>query len=225
MSTAAPDATPEAETPEGKHADGKHPEGKHAEGKHERAVIRAHTADTHKGKVFNPSAGPKSVVSGVMIGVLLLALVAVAIHDLLVEAGWISGTRWLQAAADWLDGATWQDWMWAAAIGFIIVGLLLLWTALAPRRRTHVSLGDFEVLWTRRGDVARRFSTAALSVRGVEHATTVVGRRRAKVLVTTDSEVDESALHDTLDSVAASLEKPLRVKLKVVTRHKKGASR
>ena len=131
-----------------------------------RSVARAHAADTHKGKVFTPAAGPKSVVSRVIIGIALLALVALAIHDLLIQAGWVSGERWLQAAADWLDGATWQDWMWAAAIGFIIVGLLLLWTALAPRRRTHVSLGDFEVLWTRRGDVARRFSTAALSVPG-----------------------------------------------------------
>lgn len=190
-----------------------------------RSVARAHAADTHKGKVFTPAAGPKSVVSGVIIGIALLALVALAIHDLLIQAGWVSGEGWLQAAADWLDGATWKDWMWAAAVGFVVVGLLLVWTAVAPRRRTHVSLGDYEVLWTRRGDVARRFSTAALSVSGVEHATTVVGRRRAKVLVTTDSSVDESALRETLDDVASSLEKPVRVKLKVVTRHKKEGSR
>ncbi|GAB34597.1 DUF6286 domain-containing protein [Gordonia otitidis] len=190
-----------------------------------RSVARAHARDTHKGKVFTPAAGPKSVVSGVIIGLLLLALVAVAIHDLLIKAGWVSDTLWLQSAADWLDGATWKDWMWAAAVGFIVVGLLLVWTALAPRRRTHISLGDYEVLWTRRGDVARRFSTAALSVSGVEHATTVVGRRRAKVLVTTNSGVDEAELRDVLDSVATSLEKSVRVKLKVVTRHRKGGSR
>ncbi|GAB40342.1 MULTISPECIES: DUF6286 domain-containing protein [Gordonia] len=220
MSTTTTDAAPGDKNATGdKNAEDK------PEHKNERAVVEARTADTHKGKVFTPAAGPKSVVSGVIIGIALLALVAVAIHDLLVEAGWVSGTRWLQAAADWINGATWQDWMWAAVVGFIIVGLLLVWTALAPRRRTHVSLGDFEVLWTRRGDVARRFSTAALSVPGVEHATTVVGRRRAKVLVTTDSAVDESALRDTLESVASSLEKKMRVKLKVVTRHKKGASR
>ncbi len=225
MSTTTPDAAPKDENTADKSTAGKSTGDKNTAGKNERAVIEARTADTHKGKVFVPAAGPKSVVSGVIIGIALLALVAVAIHDLLVEAGWVSGTRWLQAAADWINGATWQDWMWAAVVGFIIVGLLLVWTALAPRRRTHVSLGDFEVLWTRRGDVARRFSTAALSVPGVEHATTVVGRRRAKVLVTTDSAVDESALRDTLESVASSLEKKMRVKLKVVTRHKKGASR
>ncbi|MGV9825276.1 DUF6286 domain-containing protein [Gordonia sp. NPDC003429] len=190
-----------------------------------RRIAIARTADTHQGKVFAPSSTPVAVVGGVVIAFVLLALVIVAIRDLVVQAGWVSGTRWSREGADWVARSTWQQWMWPVAIALILIGLWLLWSAVRTRRRTHVSLGGYEVMWTRRGDIARRISTAALSVPGVEHATTVVGRRRAKVVVTaTDTHPDADAIRAAVASAAAAPEKPLRVKVKIVARRRAGES-
>lgn len=180
----------------------------------------AKTADTHDAKVFTPAANPAAAVAGVLIGVALFGLAAVAIRDLLVELGWLSGDEWSRSAADWMVGIRWWDWMWPAAIAFIIVGVGLLWLAVRPRRRTHLSLSGYEVMWTRRGDIARRCSAAVSTLSGIRHASTVVGRRTVTVSVTTREPVDRASVDAEVErvvgAVLSGIDAPLRARVKIV---------
>lgn len=180
----------------------------------------AKTADTHDAKVFTPAANPAAAVVGVLIGVALFGLAAIAIRDLLIELEWLSGAEWSRTAADWLVGIQWWDWMWPVAIALIISGLGLLWLAVRPRRRTHLSLAGYEVMWTRRGDIARRCSAAVSTLSGVRHATTVVGRRTVTVTVTTREAVDRASVESEIDRVVgevlSSIDAPLRPRVKIV---------
>ncbi|MGX7693819.1 DUF6286 domain-containing protein [Gordonia polyisoprenivorans] len=189
-----------------------------------RAEVVAENQDLAGGKVFAPAAYPGAAIVGSLIGLLFLGLACVGIRDLIVYAGWIDGTRWTTNTADWITRSTWQDWMWPVAVICVIVGLWLVWLAVKPRRRTHVPLGDFEVMWTRRGDMARRASAALLTVPGVEHATTVVTRRRAKVTVTASGGVDEQTMRDRVAEALAPVKHPPRVVIRRVVRSKEARS-
>ncbi|MEP9393383.1 hypothetical protein ABLE92_23430 [Gordonia sp. VNQ95] len=182
------------------------------------ATETADISDIGEGKVFAPAAYPGAAIVGSIIGLLLVGLAAVGIRDHIVRFGWITGNPWLGDAATWIAHSTWQGWMWPAAIGLVVVGLAMLWLAIKPRRKSHVSLGDHRVMWTRRGDVARRVSASLLAVAGVEHATTVVGRRTARVTVTTTGDVDTAALIAQGRSAVASLKRPPRIKIRKVVR-------
>lgn len=175
--------------------------------------------DTAPRKVFAPAGAPVAVWFGALLGVAMLGLCAGAIRDLIIEAKWVNDREWTQAAADWITRIHWYQWMWAVAVGLILVGLLFVWLALKPRKRTFVSLGDYEVMWTRRGDVARRCSVAVATLPGVEHATTVVGRRTAKVTVTTsDGAADRDAVRSAAQGVVQVLARKTRVKVRMNSR-------
>lgn len=166
-----------------------------------------------------PAGAPVAVWFGALLGVAMLGLCAGAIRDLIIEAKWVNDREWTQAAADWITRIHWYQWMWAVAVGLILVGLLFVWLALKPRKRTFVSLGDDEVMWTRRGDVARRCSAAVATLPGVEHATTVVGRRTAKVTVTTsDGAADRDAVRSAAQGVVQALARKTRVKVRMNSR-------
>ncbi|MGO3325608.1 DUF6286 domain-containing protein [Gordonia sp. (in: high G+C Gram-positive bacteria)] len=171
---------------------------------------RAGTADTADGKVFAPSGRPGAAILGAVIGIALLVLCGVAIRDLILEAGWIDGDPWLGQAAHWSSETPWAGWMWAAAIACIVIGLVLLAAALKPRRATHIRLTDHDVLWTRRVDVARRCSAAAQAVAGVDHATTVVTRRKAKCTVIARDTADRDRIREVVDGVVSDVESPKR---------------
>lgn len=179
-------------------------------------TIAEKTTDTGEGKVYPPASNPAAVVIGVILGVAFLGLAAVAIRDLLIHVGWVDSDEWSVAAADRVADMSWATWMWPAAVALIVVGLWLVWLAIRPRRTTHLSVDGFEVLWTRRGDIARRCSAAVSAVPGVEHATTVVGRRKVKLTVTADSDrFDESAVQHVVDGVLSGIVAPLRATISV----------
>ncbi|MFW0785094.1 DUF6286 domain-containing protein [Gordonia sp. CPCC 206044] len=183
-------------------------------------TVATGTADTTSGKVFAPAANPGAAIVGTVLGMAFAALAVIAVRDLIVRAGWLGGEGWLAAAARWVADLRWWAWMWPAAIAAVIVGSMFLWLAVAPRKRTHLSLAGHQVMWTRRGDVARRCSAVVSELPGVEHATTVVGRRTVKVTVAARAEVGEpTAVRATVDDVVSILEKPLRSKVKIVDRH------
>lgn len=182
------------------------------------AMAVAATTDIAEGKVFAPAAYPGAAILGSIIGLLLLGVAAIGIRDHIVRFGWIEGSPWTENAARWIAQSTWQAWMWPVAIGFIVVGLWMLWLAVKPRRTTHVPVGAYGVMWTRRGDVARRCSSAVSVIAGVEHATTVVGRRRARVTVTVSGDVDAAELHARATDAVAALKAPPRVRIRRVAR-------
>ncbi|MGC5247000.1 DUF6286 domain-containing protein [Gordonia sp. DT219] len=183
-----------------------------------REEIVAENQDLAEGKIFAPAAYPGAAIVGAVLGLLLIGLACIGIRDLIVRVGWLDGSSWTQNSAAWIAERTWQTWMWPVAVILVLLGLWLLWLAVKPRRRTHVQLGDYQVMWTRRGDVARRASAALLTVTGVDHATTVVGRRRAKVTVTVSGEVDKTLLHDRATEAISPLKHPPRVKIRRVVR-------
>lgn len=183
---------------------------------HSRLV--ADTEDLADGKVFAPSSYPGAAIVGSLLGLGLLGLAAVGIRDHIVRFGWISGTPWTDSAADWIARSTWQDWMWPAAVGFIVVGLLFLWLALVPRRRTHETLDRYGVMWTRRGDAARQCSAAVMNVPGVEHATTIVRRRSAKVIARTSTTVDAETVRAAAVAALAPVRDSPKVKVRLISR-------
>lgn len=180
---------------------------------------RVGTADTASRKVFAPSGRPGAAILGAVIGIALLVLCGVAVRDLVLEAGWIDGDPWLGHAAHWSSETAWTSWMWAAAIACIVIGLVLLVAAMKPRRATHLRLTDHDVLWTRRVDVARRCSAAAQAVAGVDHATTVVTRRKAKCTVIARDSVDRDRVRTVVEEVVGDVESPKRAVVRFSNRN------
>ncbi|MGC5256561.1 DUF6286 domain-containing protein [Gordonia sp. DT218] len=178
----------------------------------------ARTADTHDAKVFAPAANPAAAIVGCVIGLLLLGVVAMAIRDLLVHIGWLSGSEWTRDVAVRVADLRWSNWMWPVAVALIVIGAAMIWLAGKPRRRTHLSLKGYEVMWTRRGDLARRCSTAVSGLPGVDHATTVVGRRTVKVRVTVTGAADLEDIDRVVGDVLAGIDAPLRATVKPVGR-------
>ncbi|MCD2143990.1 DUF6286 domain-containing protein [Gordonia paraffinivorans] len=162
-------------------------------------------------RVFTPAGHPGSAVAGAMVGVALIALCATAIRDVAVRADWLNGREWSISAAEWIADLSWQDWMWPAAMGLVGIGLLLLWVAIKPRRRSHLPLATPH-LWTRAGDVARQCSAAVAELPGVYDADTIVTRRKVKSTVHGRSAVaDRERIAATLTDVVSVLESPPRV--------------
>ncbi|AZG48719.1 DUF6286 domain-containing protein [Gordonia insulae] len=178
----------------------------------------AKTADTDDEKVFTPAANPAAAMVGTLLGLVMLGLVVVVIRDLLIRIGWVSGSEWLHAAADWVAGIRWWNWMWALAIGLVLVGVAMIWLAVRPRRRTHLSLSGYEVMWTRRGDLARRCSAAVSTMPGVDHASTVVGRRKVTVTVTAHDAVDGDEIDRVVGAVLSAVAEPFRATVKLSSR-------
>lgn len=162
-------------------------------------------------RVFAPAGHPGSAIAGAGVGLLLIALGAVAIRDIAVRADWLDGREWSISAAEWIADLHWQEWMWPAAAGLVIVGLLLLWIAVKPRRRSHLRLAAPD-MWTRPGDLARRCSAAVTELPGVYDADTIVTRRKVKSTVHgRTGVVDRDQIAATLTDVVSVLESPSRV--------------
>lgn len=177
------------------------------------------TDDIADRSVFAPSGRPGAAIAGAVLGLALLVLCGVAIRDLVVKAGWTDGDPWLGRAAHDAVETPWQGWMWAAAIACLVIGLALLAAAVKPRRPTHMRLADHDVMWTRRVDVARRASAAAESISGVDHATTVVTRQKAKCTVIARDSADRERVREVVGAVAREVEPPLRAVVRFPSRH------
>ncbi|MFE0750654.1 hypothetical protein [Gordonia sp. NPDC058843] len=177
---------------------------------------------TDHGHVFAPAALPGAAIAGGVLGLAFIALGAVAVRDIAVNANWLDGRAWSVTAAEWIADLQWQNWMWPAAIGAIILGLLLLWIAIKPRRRTHLELAGGDGMWTRPGDVARRCSAAVSDLPGVLDADTVVTRRKITCTVGVRAQVADRAL---IDTAVATVAADLRSSPKVVVRLRERGTR
>ena len=82
----------------------------------------------------------------------------------------------------WVAELHWQGWMLPAGIAAMVLGLVLVYTAVVPTSRTHLALGSDAgpVVWLRPTDVARMCSAHAGTVAGVHsvHTTWTGGARR-----------------------------------------------
>lgn len=149
-----------------------------------------------------PAALPSAVPAGAVLALALLVLAGLAIRDLAVRAGWLSGDEWLRGATHWGASTGWQTWMWLVAVLAVLAGVALLWTAVRPRRHDYVGYGDDGVMWTRPRDIARRCSAAASALPGVDGAVTHYGRRKVTVTVAGDRGViDRAAVTEAVEEV------------------------
>ncbi|WP_439029290.1 DUF6286 domain-containing protein [Gordonia terrae] len=163
-----------------------------------------------------PAALPGAAIAGAALGLAFIALGAVAVRDIAVSAAWLDGRAFSLTAAEWIADLQWQNWMWPAAIGAIILGLVLLWIAVKPRRRTHLALSGDDGMWTRPGDVARRCSAAVSDLPGVLDADTVVTRRKLTCTVGVRTQIaDRALIESTATAVAAGLQSSPKVVVRV----------
>jgi len=144
-----------------------------------------------------PRARPVVGVVGVVLALALAGLGVVGLQELGVHLDWIGDPGWTSAAADWLDGARAATWTTVAAVAAILVGLAFLFSALKPRRRTHLPAGDLDTgsVWVSPQSLALLAKDAAERVPTVVTASATGTRRRLRVEVaTTDAASAQSAV-------------------------------
>ncbi|WP_430333806.1 DUF6286 domain-containing Asp23/Gls24 family envelope stress response protein [Rhodococcus sp. ACT016] len=169
-----------------------------------------------------PTAAPAAVPAAVAIAVGLLALAAVAARELLIARGAISGAPWLRNTFEWIGRLHWEQWLVPVSLAALVLGVLFVLLALAPRTRTHVPArigADAPAVWLRPVDVARMCSARAGTVAGVLSAHTTVDRRRATVHVVAAPDRPTGELRDVVaDAVRDSLtvlDRPLKLRVRV----------
>ena len=152
---------------------------------------------------------------------LLLSLALLALAAVFGREAWRVSTHatvdsWTQPfidvmSADAQGSAAIAPWMlWGGAAG-IVVGLLMLYAALRPRRRTHVELASGAISgWTRQVDIARRCSATARKVPGVGAARTTAGKKGIHLIINGDIEDENLAtrVREVVNDELASLAHP-----------------
>lgn len=164
-----------------------------------------------------PVANPTAAVPAVVCALVLIGAGVVLGRDSLLRAGAIDGSEWAGPALKTLDGLTAQQWMLPAGVAAVIVGFILVFVAVRPRRTTHRPLTEQDV-WLRRSDVAAIARAAVISSPAVDSATAKAGNSKVTVAVTTAEGNDVAALKSSVvDSVDQAL-RPLASPPKVRTR-------
>ncbi|UXA21345.1 DUF6286 domain-containing protein [Mycobacterium sp. SMC-4] len=172
-----------------------------------------------------PAAAPRSPASappplapaaahyvGVISALLLIALGAVGIRDGIAAAGWITGPSWTRAAIDWFDGQSAHGWMVPVGALLAVLGLLLIGTALTPRRRTAIPVQAETSVYLDVSDTAKLAAAAARVVPGVTKATASATRRAVKVSArTTGPDVTQDAITGAVRTALAPLSSPPRI--------------
>ncbi|HZX06120.1 DUF6286 domain-containing protein [Kribbella sp.] len=146
-----------------------------------------------------PVAGPVARAFGIVGALVLVAVGAVGIAEMLratgllrgqvIPEGWFGRTVVLEPAG----------WLRPVGIAAIVVGLILLVLALKPRRRTHLAVGEF--VWIRPAAAARLAADSASGVDSVTAASVVAKRRRLHATVTMFGE--PSRVHDEVRTAIA----------------------
>ncbi len=167
----------------------------------------------------SPRRRPAATLPAMLLAVGLVAIAVVGVHDLLADRGAVAGRPWLQSLADDLDGLTPNGWTTALGVLVALIGLVLLWTALRPARRTHQAtpMDDGDV-WISKRAVGRLAEQAAERTAGIESARVEVGRRTIRVRATTGaaSMAPDRVRERVQDNVRSALDgfSPLPVKVR-----------
>lgn len=139
-------------------------------------------------------AVPGSALSSAVLAIGLIALAAIAVHDLVVGRHGSDGPQWFAAASRWIGRLEWHQWMLPAAIGLVVVGVLLLWLSVAPRRVTHIAFDgqtSRSATYLHRGAIAGHAGAVARDIDGVDAARATAGRRKVSVRLVLHPDVDE----------------------------------
>lgn len=141
-------------------------------------------------------------IVGMILALVLLALGALAIYEAVVLLGWAGGEPPLTALLT-DQAAVGRDTLVAVLAALaVLLGLLLLWTALKPGRRRGARVEAATGVWLTWADVERLARTTAARQDGVLSARARASRRRVDVAAEiTSGEVRpavEAALADRL---------------------------
>jgi hypothetical protein len=138
--------------------------------------------DTHAPE---PKASPRARAWTVVVGLVLLSTAGVAVRDVLLLNGTLTGDQLLPPVFEWFATVHNEPWMLWAGIGCALVALFFLAVTVRPRRRTHMSFGRGSELYARPVDIARLSTAAARRIPGVLSARTVTTRKKIAVTVVT----------------------------------------
>lgn len=156
---------------------------------------------------------------GLLGGLVLVGLGAVAVHDVLVTVGALDRPRWIDWTVQRVDGWRVSPALLAVATVIGLVGLLLLLLALRPRRKRSLRLDAEAGVYLRRRDLARLVVAGVEKLDGVDSAeVSVKGRRvsvRARVLPGVDADGVRSAVETTVREQLEATTRPVRPQVRV----------
>ncbi len=184
------------------------------------------TVETPVPQHVSPRPGPVPVAvagAGKVAVVLALALAAcgvVAVRDAVIGLGWASGSTWLPAVADTIDGITPGGWLIPAGVALAVVGLALMVIALSPRRRTAVAVRAETAVYLSVDGIAKLAAARARDVAGVVDARATASRRRVVLrcrVTRDDSGALRRSIADAVTQSLGTLERPPRVVVRTRT--------
>lgn len=159
---------------------------------------------------------------GLLGGLVLLGLGTVAVHDVLVTVGALDRPRWIDWTVQRVDGWQVSPALLAVATVIGVVGLLLLFLALRPRRKRSLRLDAEAGVYLRRRHLARLVAAGVGKLDGVDSTqVSVKGRRvvvRTKVLPGVDADGVRSAAETTVREQLAATARPVRPRVRVERR-------
>lgn len=157
-----------------------------------------------KGSMPQPRALPAAGWLGPLSALVLILLGVVAGQDALARWG-VSGlgSSWLGTVFTDIDGLRAATWNVPAGVVLVLIGLVVLYAALKPRRRTHVQADGDADLW---------FTPTALEALGRDAAEGVPGVARVSV-TSTRSAVRVRVATDNPDEVSGPVEDAVRSRL------------
>lgn len=156
-----------------------------------------------------PTAAPAAAPAGMFLALVLLGVGAVALRDTAVALQWLQGTPWIDTFIDLLDGLAFAWWMIPAGIAALGVGVVLLTSAMRPRRKTALALRAESSVWISPRELAGASTYAANSVSGVFDARTVASRHKLAV----SARVADAR---TTDAKKAEIDTAVRAALQIV---------
>lgn len=168
-----------------------------------------------------PRAPAPAAYLGAALSLSVAALGVIGIRDGIVAAGWVGGSMWTANAVNWIDGLSFAPWMIPAGVIALLLGVVLVIMALAPRRTTAVPVaGQTSVVISHR-DIARIAQSAARTVPGVIDANADSTRRTVTVRARTLGQGDSTITSVVSQAVSASLA-ALATQPKIVVRIRPG---
>ncbi|MEI7056519.1 DUF6286 domain-containing protein [Nocardioides sp. CCNWLW239] len=117
-----------------------------------------------------------------LLALVLLALAVVAVRDLLISQGWATGSQVAPAVVDGSDGLRSSVGLAIAGGVVALLGLVLVWLAIKPGRRTHLRVTGDADLWLSPGAVAALAQETADRLPGVMSADSSRSTRRRIVV-------------------------------------------
>lgn len=177
---------------------------------------------TPRGFGQEPMASPAVRSCAVIVGVVLLALAAVAGREAWLTSAQVDARSWLQPLVDLMAAGHLDTWMLWTGGAIAVLGLVLIVIALKPRRHTHLQVSSPTAsIWMRAVDIARLSSASARREPGVAAARTQVSKKRKslKIEVVVNGDIEDPALpervRETIGQELSSLQTPAHISVTV----------